>query len=137
MQQRWELRSGTEAGTPEQHALAVAALLDENLARDSLDQITVCLDVRGSEGWPNPPAYTMLAPVQAIARLLLDNFPERCRRIIVYPMPWGAFLRKLVNGLHSHPYPLATSLSLFRSHLSRTATTPSVRTDSCALDAHK
>jgi len=83
-------RYDAEAATEEEQGHAAAALIDERVARDSPEQITVCLDVRGSEGWPNPPAYNMLSAIRTISGVLSDNFPERCCRVIVYPMPWGA-----------------------------------------------
>ena len=80
------------AATPEQHGLSIAALMDEKLARDSPDQITVLLDVRGGPDWPNPPAYNMLTPIRTIIGMLSANFPERCLRVVVYPMPWGVLV---------------------------------------------
>jgi len=79
-----------EAAAPEAYALAAAALIDERLPRESPEQCTVLLDVRGGQDWPNPQAYTLLSPIRTITRLLSDNLPERCRRVIIFPVPWGA-----------------------------------------------
>jgi len=79
-----------EAATPEEYALAAAATIEECIPRESPEQCTVLLDVRGGAGWPNPQAYSLLAPIRTITRVLSDHFPERCRRVIIYPVPWGA-----------------------------------------------
>jgi len=79
-----------EAATPEEYGLASAALIDGRFARDSDQQCTVLLDVRGGPEWPNPQAYTLLSPIRTITRVLSDNLPERCKRVVIYPVPWGA-----------------------------------------------
>jgi len=52
--------------------------------------VTVLLDVRGGEGWPNPRPWAVLPWMRELARVLGPNFPERLKRMVVYPVPWVA-----------------------------------------------
>merc|ERR1712232_979928 len=51
-------------------------------------QVTVLVDCRPGEGLPNTPAPQMLQFFRLGAHLLQDQYPERLRRMIIYPFPW-------------------------------------------------
>lgn len=100
-----------EAGTPEMYALASAVLLDAHLPRDSNQFITIVVDVGGVRGGANAPPSKLFAIIRELSRVLSSeksehaqlcdakpfaqpplcwsaaNFPERVRRIIIYPVP--------------------------------------------------
>jgi hypothetical protein len=85
---------------PEEYVLACAQLLDSVLPPTDARKATVLIDVRPVEGWPNVPATKMVPFFTQAASILSANFPERAKRIIVYPMP--SFVRSLwwlVSGL--------------------------------------
>jgi len=65
-------------------------ILDQALPPESLDQVTVVIDTRGGRGWPNPKPLQVKAFLQEVTQALTQRYPERCRRIIVYPVPWFA-----------------------------------------------
>ena len=47
-------------------------------------------DTRGAEGWANPPATSLVGLIRELTGTLRANFPERMRRLVVYPVPWAA-----------------------------------------------
>lgn len=69
-----------------EYTRAIAAYLDAALPRDSAEQITIVVDCRGGAHWPNPPPS--LARSLDVARVLRAHFPERMRRLVVFPVPW-------------------------------------------------
>ena len=69
------------------YALATALYLDRRLARDSLERITVCLDVRAGEGLPNLHAAKQVKFMKETSQLLMNLFPERLNKALVYPIP--------------------------------------------------
>jgi hypothetical protein len=71
------------------YALAVALYLNRRCDRNGLERITVCIDVRAGKGWPNIHATRLMPFMKDTARLLLDLFPERLHRCLVYPIPPG------------------------------------------------
>ena len=77
-----------EAGTAKQYANATAQLLDDNLDRNSMQKVSLLVDVRGDAGWKNPKGSQFIPVVRALSKLLGDCFPERLKRLIIYPMPW-------------------------------------------------
>jgi hypothetical protein len=80
----------SSAGSSADYAVARGSLIDTELARDSDERITVLLDARGGDGWPNPPAWNVLPFIRALASTLAPNFPERLHRLVIYPVPWVA-----------------------------------------------
>lgn len=94
--------------TAEEHALDLAYVLDQSLAEDqrayerlppegvrvkrSADpdpfQVTVLVDCRPGEGLPNTQAPQMMEFFRLCAKLLQDQYPERLRKMIIYPFPW-------------------------------------------------
>jgi hypothetical protein len=69
------------------YANVFAFYLDRKFNRKSKERVTILLDVRGGEGWPNPPAITMLNFIRVAVRVLEANFPERVEKFIVFPVP--------------------------------------------------
>jgi len=75
---------------PEQHTLALAHAVDT--AAQSLDESTdikgtVLIDVRSKSGLYNVPATRMLPFFQMTCSVLQMNYPERLRKLILYPVP--------------------------------------------------
>eukprot|EP00929_Paragymnodinium_shiwhaense_P008358 TRINITY_DN11230_c0_g1_i1.p1 TRINITY_DN11230_c0_g1~~TRINITY_DN11230_c0_g1_i1.p1 ORF type:complete len:454 (-),score=65.12 TRINITY_DN11230_c0_g1_i1:205-1566(-) len=65
-------------------------VMDTALPRDKDGQLTVMIDVRAGQGWANPPPNKMLPFLKCVASTLSSMYPERLRRVIVYPVPWAA-----------------------------------------------
>jgi hypothetical protein len=78
-------------GTPQQYTDAMAALLDEELDRNSDEKIVIVIDTRGGYGMANPDVWTLIPWFRALSATLTPNFPERLSRLVVCPMP--AFAR--------------------------------------------
>lgn len=84
----------------ESYALACAKALEDARAPTDEGKVTVLIDTRPGEGWPNIPAHQMLPLFKLLGSVLPSNYPERAQRIIVYPMPF------LVKGIWSMVKPL-------------------------------
>ncbi len=102
-----------EKGNVEKYTNAIAFKLDTNIDRNDTEKITLLIDTRGGEGWPNPSAMSVLPFLKAVSQTLSANFPERLHAAIVFPVPrlasaiWGfakPFLdphtAEVVNILH-------------------------------------
>ncbi|KAK1744917.1 hypothetical protein QTG54_004208 [Skeletonema marinoi] len=76
--------------TAQVYALAAALYLDRLLSRSSTEKISLICDVRGGRGWANPTPWSLLPFVQATSSLLGRHFPERLKRMVLYPMPSSA-----------------------------------------------
>eukprot|EP00980_Cylindrotheca_fusiformis_P021180 scaffold8136_cov127-Cylindrotheca_fusiformis.AAC.20 len=68
-------------------ANAFAFYLDRYFDRNSLETVTILLDVRAGQGWPNPPAITMVNFIRTVTKVLESNFPERVSKLIIFPVP--------------------------------------------------
>jgi hypothetical protein len=68
-------------------ALGCFHLVDSVLSAADSQKFTVLIDVRPHEGWANVPAAQMMPLFRLAGRVGSDNFPERCGKVIVYPMP--------------------------------------------------
>lgn len=73
--------------SPESHTSAICHTIDSMLPPEVSGQLTVLVDVRSGVGWPNPPAAQLLPFFRDAARVIPDHFPERLRRLVVYPLP--------------------------------------------------
>lgn len=71
----------------ELYVLACAHILDSITSVDDTLKVTVLVDVRPADGWPNVPAHHMIPFFRLITSILPDNFPERAHKLIVYNMP--------------------------------------------------
>jgi len=72
------------------YALAAALYLDRLLSRCTTEKVSLICDVRGGRGWANPTPWSLLPFVQATSSLLGRHFPERLKRMVLYPMPSSA-----------------------------------------------
>lgn len=72
------------------YALAAALYLDRLLSRSTTEKVSLICDVRGGRGWANPTPWSLLPFVQATSSLLGRHFPERLKRMVLYPMPSSA-----------------------------------------------
>ena len=80
----------------------VCCLLDETLEDNCDRRAVVLVDARPGcgEGWTNRPASEAMPFFRALAALIPDLYPERLRRIIIYPLPgWAAMLIKVVQSM--------------------------------------
>lgn len=72
------------------YALVLGLYLDRKFDRESEETMTVVIDVRAGEGWPNPVAFMMVKFVQTITKELQSRYPGRLRSLLVFPVPWAA-----------------------------------------------
>jgi CRAL/TRIO domain len=72
------------------YALVLSFYLDRKFDRSSDEKMTVVVDVRAGEGWPNPVAFMMVKFVRTITKELQARYPERLKSLVVYPVPWAA-----------------------------------------------
>jgi hypothetical protein len=76
-----------DLASQEFYAACVAAYLDFMLDRNSLESIAVLVDVRPGQGWPNPPAMSLIPFIKTITKMLSKTMPERLDVCLVYPVP--------------------------------------------------
>ena len=76
--------------TAQVYALAAALYLDRLLSRCTTEKISLICDVRGGMGWANPTPWSLLPFMQATSSLLGRHFPERLKRMVLFPMPSSA-----------------------------------------------
>lgn len=72
------------------YALALSLYLERKLDRESEDKMTVLIDMRPGDGWPNPAAIMMIRFVHRVTTVLQRRYPERLQNLILYPVPWAA-----------------------------------------------
>lgn len=78
------------AGDSAEYAMALCSLFDTSIPRDSKEKVTVLVDVRGGNGWPNPRPWTVIPWVRALANTLAPNYPERLNKMVLGPVPFMA-----------------------------------------------
>ncbi|CAB9524228.1 expressed unknown protein [Seminavis robusta] len=71
------------------YALAIALYLDRKVSRESVETLTVLLDVRGGAGWANPKAFNLMPFIEETCSILISMFPERMHKTIIYPLPYA------------------------------------------------
>ena len=69
------------------YGLAFCFYLDRKFDRESTAKMTVLLDVRAGEGWPNPMAIMMVKFVRTCIQMLQSHYPERLETLYLYPIP--------------------------------------------------
>eukprot|EP00980_Cylindrotheca_fusiformis_P021182 scaffold8136_cov127-Cylindrotheca_fusiformis.AAC.22 len=69
------------------YADSIAVYLDINFDRNSDEKVTILVDVRAGQGWPNTPAYRMVSFVKTIIKTFEFNFPERVKKFVAFPIP--------------------------------------------------
>lgn len=79
-----------ELASVEQYVDAIAAAFDRELDRASDEKLTLVIDVRGGNGWPNASPTTLIPFARACSNVMGANFPERVRKVVLYPLPWWA-----------------------------------------------
>ena len=72
--------------TPETHVLGAAHAIDEALKHGSTINVTVMVNTANVDGGPNATADMNF--IKAFVAVLSDNYPERLKRLILYPFPW-------------------------------------------------
>ena len=90
----------TDQSAENYEALSIACYFNENLRRDSLEKLTVLIDVRGGIGknFSNTKPLTLISFAQKVIYYLENYFPERMGACILFPMPSSAmFIWRLVR----------------------------------------
>lgn len=77
-------------GTAKEFAAAVAKLLENGLDRNSDEQVTIVIDVRGGGGFANPNALKVVPFINVIMAIIGPYFPERIHMMYIVPIPWIA-----------------------------------------------
>lgn len=72
---------------PEMYTLACGHALDQMFTAESEEKFTLLIDARPGIGWPNAPAPTMMPFFRLACSVLPDNYPERVKKVVIYPMP--------------------------------------------------
>jgi hypothetical protein len=67
---------------------AMSTWLDNSLDRTSDEKITLLVDVRPKNGWPNPTPTSLLPLIRGLSKVFGANNPERLEACVIYPMPW-------------------------------------------------
>ena len=76
-------------GSASEYAAAAASLLDAIMPRESMDRITILIDVDGVPGGACHTPLRLLPLIRELVVVLAGNFPERVERILVYPVPFA------------------------------------------------
>jgi hypothetical protein len=71
-------------------ALCIAFYLERKLRRDTLEKMTVVIDVRAGYGWANPKPNRLIPFIKGVSSIMEKNFPERLSRSILFPLPRAA-----------------------------------------------
>lgn len=67
----------------------IVVFFDRSLARDGREMVTVLLDLRkGPPEWQNNPGHTLVPLARAFNAVFKPQYPERLRKMVIYPMPW-------------------------------------------------
>ena len=70
---------------------ATADFLYENIPRNSMEKITIMLNVRsGGPTMKNETPFALLPLIGKLNEQLSINFPERIQQFVIYPLPWWA-----------------------------------------------
>jgi len=93
-------RYNFSAAAPEEYTLAIAHVLDTIFLSDEDRRLTVLIDCRAGDTWPNPSAFRLLPFFTIVARVLSFHYPTRMNAILVYPVPgYAASIISLLEGL--------------------------------------
>ena len=80
-------RIDRKLATAETYGLALALYLDRKFDRSNNDTITVVIDTRPGDGWPNPMSVTMINFVKKVSDMLMKYYPGRLEKLILTPIP--------------------------------------------------
>ena len=78
----------SKIATPLQYVLAAAYVIDYVLAQSDQISVTVLVHACGIAGAPNESADINF--IKLFVQVLSDNYPERLKRLVIYPFPWFA-----------------------------------------------
>ena len=67
---------------------AMSNWVEGSLDRNSDEKITLLVDVRPKEDWPNPSPTSLLPLVRGLSKIFGENNPERLEACVIFPMPW-------------------------------------------------
>ena len=76
----------SKVATPLQYVLAAAYVIDTVLAESDQICVTVLVHACGVKGAPNESADINF--IKLFVQILSDNYPERLKRLVIYPFPW-------------------------------------------------
>ena len=65
----------------------VGIYLDQVFDRNSEEKVTVLLDARAGEGWPNPKIVTLASYIQTLSHIVQVNHPDRFHTFLIVPVP--------------------------------------------------
>jgi len=71
----------------ENYVLFCAHTVDSIVKATEMTRVTVLIDVRAGDGWPNAPPHKMVSFFRLANQILTGNYPERAQRLIIYPIP--------------------------------------------------
>lgn len=78
----------SKIATPLQYVLAAAYVIDTVLAKSDQISVTVLVHASGIAGAPNESADINF--IKLFVQVLSDNYPERLKKLVIYPFPWFA-----------------------------------------------
>ena len=76
----------SKVATPLQYVLAAAYVIDTVLAESDQICVTVLVHACSVKGAPNESADINF--IKLFVQILSDNYPERLKRLVIYPFPW-------------------------------------------------
>ena len=76
----------SKVATPLQYVLAAAYVIDSVMAESDQISVTVLVHACGQKGAPNESADINF--IKTFVQILSDNYPERLKRLVIYPFPW-------------------------------------------------
>ncbi len=98
--------------SPEDYTMAFAWGIEEALRNTRQLQVTVLANCRAAPGGTNAPAE--MAFIKKLIGTLSDNFPERLKRTVLFPMPWYA--RVMKNAVSVFMDPRSMAKIIFSGH---------------------
>ena len=76
----------SKVASPLQYVLAAAYVIDTVMSRSDQISVTVLVHACGIKGAPNESADINF--IKTFVQILSDNYPERLKRLVIYPFPW-------------------------------------------------
>lgn len=87
-----------QLATAEEYSLYTAKYFDSSLDRNTTEKVTIVIDVRGGEGWPNASPVKFIQFARCVSKMMSDHFPERLKKCIVFPIPrYSLWIWEVVN----------------------------------------
>ena len=76
----------SKVASPLQYVLAAAYVIDTVMSQSDQISVTVLVHACGIKGAPNESADINF--IKTFVQILSDNYPERLKRLVIYPFPW-------------------------------------------------